>query len=452
MSLEPLEKRHLRSPRPVLGRGAPCGRWKPDLSATIVIGGQWGDEGKGKIVDYLAGQADAVVRYQGGNNAGHTVVVRGREHKMHLVPSGIFYGKTSVIGNGVVLDPAVLSGEMDYLEEQGIALQPLRISECAQVIFPYHIRQDVLEEERKGSFRIGTSRRGIGPAYQDKSARIGIRVIDLLDGEDFPRALRRNLDIKNNLLRRVYDDPGFSDDDFKEMLSSYRRYAERIAPYVSDTTVLIEKMIKDGENVLFEGAQGTMLDIDHGTYPYVTSSHPIAGGACIGAGVGPTLIDRVIGVVKCYTTRVGDGPFPTELTGEAGEFIRRSGHEYGTTTGRPRRVGWLDLVVVDAARRTSGLCALALTRLDTLAGLDRVKICVGYHYGGRTLEVFPHSLKVIYEELAGWEPFDGASRWQDLPQAARRYVETVAELSGLPVAMVSVGRERVQTIQFTDVF
>jgi len=428
------------------------------LSAVVVVGGQWGDEGKGKIVDYLASQADAVIRYQGGNNAGHTVVVHGREHKMHLVPSGIFYGKTSIIGNGVVLDPGVLTREMDYLAGQGVSLEPLRISECAQVIFPYHIRQDILEEERKGQARIGTTRLGIGPAYQDKSARTGIRVIDLLDGEDFPGLLRRNLEAKNRLLRRVYGDSGFFDEDYEDMLSCYRHYAERIAPHVTDTTVLIEEMIKRGDNVLFEGAQGTMLDIDHGTYPYVTSSHPIAGGACIGAGVGPTLIDRVIGVVKCYTTRVGDGPFPTELTDATGEFIRRSGHEYGTTTGRPRRVGWLDLVVVGVARRTSGLCALALTRLDTLAGLDKVRICVGYRYQGHTLTVFPHSLKVlarcepVYEELGGWEPFGGASRWEDLPEAARRYVEAVGELSGLPVAMVSTGRERVQTLQFIDIF
>lgn len=429
------------------------------MGATIVVGGQWGDEGKGKIVDYLASQADMVVRYQGGNNAGHTVVVHGQEHKMHLVPSGIFYGKMSVIGNGVVLDPAVLTVEMAYLEKQGISLAPLRISECAHLIFPYHLRQDVHEEEQKGEARIGTTKLGIGPAYQDKSARIGIRVIDLLDEADFPTLLRRNVDTKNNLLRRLYGDAGFSDDDFAAMLATYQGFAKRLAPFVTDTVPLIEEAIAGGRKVLFEGAQGTMLDLDHGTYPYVTSSHPIAGGACIGAGIGPTLIDNVVGVVKCYTTRVGDGPFPTELKNEVGSLIRERGHEYGTTTGRPRRVGWLDLVVVGAARRTSGLRGLALTRLDTLAGIERVKVCVGYRNAGRRLDIFPHSLKVlsqcepIYEEFAGWEDIPAtASRWEDLPLAARRYVEGVSELTGVPAAMVSVGRDRVQTVQLREVF
>ncbi len=395
------------------------------MSATIVVGGQWGDEGKGKIVDYLASQADMVVRYQGGNNAGHTVVVDGQEHKMHLVPSGIFYGKLSVIGNGVVLDPAVLTREMAYLSQHGVSLAPLRISECAHLIFPYHIRQDVHEEEQKGEARIGTTKLGIGPAYQDKSARTGIRVIDLLDEVDFPTQLRRNLNAKNNLLRRLYGDAGFSDEDYASMLADYQRYARGLAPFVTDTVPLIEKAITGGLKVLFEGAQGTMLDLDHGTYPYVTSSHPVAGGACIGAGIGPTLIDNVIGVVKCYTTRVGDGPFPTELKDDLGSLIRERGHEYGTTTGRPRRVGWLDLVVVAVARRTSGLRGLALTRLDTLAGLPKVRVCVGYNYGGQRLDVFPHSLKVlsqcepIYEDFAGWEELrDTAGKWEDLPAAA----------------------------------
>ncbi len=428
------------------------------MGATIVVGGQWGDEGKGKIVDFLAGKADAVVRYQGGNNAGHTVVVDGHEHKMHLVPSGIFYGKLSIIGNGVVLDPAVLTREMAYLEGQGIDLAPLRISECAHLIFPYHIVQDAHEEKQKGDARIGTTKLGIGPAYQDKSARIGIRVIDLLDEEAFPELLRRNLDTKNNLLRRVYDDAGFAERDYETMLDTYRTYGRRLRPFVTDTAPLIEDAVRSGKNVLFEGAQGTMLDLDHGTYPYVTSSHPVAGGACIGAGIGPTLIDRVVGVVKGYTTRVGDGPFPTELMDEVGSFIRERGHEYGTTTGRPRRVGWLDLVVVAVSRRTSGLGYLALTRLDTLSGLEKVRVCVGYRYDGQRLDVFPHSLKVlsrcepIYEEFAGWEDIGGVTSWDGLPGAARDYVTAVAELSGVPVAMVSVGRDRVQTLQLHDVF
>ncbi len=429
------------------------------MKATIVIGAQWGDEGKGKIVDYLASQADMVVRYQGGNNAGHTVVVHGQEHKMHLVPSGIFYGKMSVIGNGVVLDPEVLAREMDYLQEHKVSLDPLRVSECAHLIFPYHIRQDILEEENKGDSRIGTTRRGIGPAYQDKSGRVGIRVIDLLDGAAFPALLRRNLDAKNNLLRRLFGDPGFSDQDYEAMLAAYQGYAERLAPYVTDTVPLIERAITGGRKVLFEGAQGTMLDLDHGTYPYVTSSHPIAGGACIGAGIGPTLIGKVIGVVKCYTTRVGDGPFPTELKDEVGSYIRERGQEYGTTTGRPRRVGWLDLVVVEASRRTSGLGGLALTRLDTLAGLEKVKICTAYRHAGERLDVFPHSLKVlaqcepVYEEFEGWEELsEKAARWDDLPLPARRYVEAIQDLTGVQVAMASVGRDRVQTLQLHEVF
>jgi len=429
------------------------------VGATVVVGGQWGDEGKGKIVDYLASRADVVIRYQGGNNAGHTVVVRGEEHRMHLVPSGIFYGKTSVIGNGVVLDPGVLTREMAYLESRGISLEPLRISECAHLIFPYHLRQDALEEEQKGAARIGTTRLGVGPCYQDKSARIGIRVIDLLDDEAFPELLRRNLDLKNSLLRRVYGDPGYSDEDYREMLAKYREYGRRMAPHVTDTVPLIEQAVRGGGNVLFEGAQGTMLDLDHGTYPYVTSSHPVAGGACIGAGVGPTLIDRVVGVVKAYTTRVGDGPFPTELLDETGAAIRERGHEYGTTTGRPRRVGWLDLVVVEVARRTSGLGALALTRLDTLAGLERVRVCVAYRHKGRRLEAFPHSLKVlaecepVYEELPGWpELSPRVRRWEDLPEEARGYVRAVEELSGVPVGLVSVGRDRVETVELADVF
>lgn len=429
------------------------------MSSTVIVGAQWGDEGKGKIVDFLARQADVVVRYQGGNNAGHTVVVDGVEHRMHLVPSGIFYGKTSIIGNGVVLDPQVLTREMSYLESLDISLEPLRISECAHIIFPYHVRLDALEDDQKGALRIGTTRRGIGPAYQDKSARIGIRVIDLLDDHDFSTLLRRNVEIKNSLLRRVHGDPGFSDDDFESMVESYRGYARRIAPHVTDTTVLIESALNAERNVLFEGAQGAMLDLDHGTYPYVTSSHPIAGGACIGAGVGPTRIDRVIGVVKCYTTRVGDGPFPTELLGETADFIRKRGHEYGTTTGRPRRVGWLDLVVIAAARRMSGLGGLALTRLDTLAGLEKVRICVGYRYGGKPVDVFPHSLKVlagcepVYQELDGWEQFSStATKWEQLPHSARRYVEFIEEATAIPAVMVSVGRERVQTILRREVF
>ncbi|GAB6877406.1 adenylosuccinate synthase [Thermaerobacter litoralis] len=426
------------------------------MATVVIVGAQWGDEGKGKITDYLAEQADMVVRYQGGANAGHTVVVGDTEYRLHLIPSGILHGKRCVIGNGVVLDPAVFLREIEYLEERGHAVDAIAVSSAAHVIMPYHKRLDELEEAGRGEDRIGTTRQGIGPAYRDKAARTGIRVEDLLDEAQFRRLLRRNLDQVNRLLERVYGVEGY---DYDQVLEEYLGYAERLRPFVTDTWRLINDAVDAGQRVLFEGAQGTMLDLDHGTYPYVTSSYPTAAGACIGAGIGPTRIDQVIGVAKAYTSRVGDGPFPTELLDETGDWIRERGHEYGTTTGRPRRCGWLDAVVLRYAARVSGLTGLAITRLDTLGGLDRVKICVAYELDGQRIEDLPAGAgrlarcRPIYEELPGWpEGLSGLTRWEDVPAAARRYLERISELVGVPVALVSIGRERAQTLGLADVF
>ncbi len=426
------------------------------MATTVLIGAQWGDEGKGKITDFLAQKADLVVRYQGGNNAGHTVVVEGREFKLHLIPSGILYpDKICVIGSGVVVDPAVLICEIESLEKRGISTANLRVSERAHVIFPYHQKIDQLEEERKGKDKIGTTCRGIGPAYMDKSARMGIRMIDLVDPEEFAGLLKRNTEGKNRLLTSVYGAEPF---DYEAMLKSYSEYGRVLKKYLADTSILINRAIKEGKSVLFEGAQGTLLDLDHGTYPYVTSSHPVAGAACIGAGIGPTKIDRVVGVAKAYTTRVGEGPFPTELSDETGDYIRRRGGEFGTTTGRPRRCGWFDGVVVRYAGRVNGLDYLALTKLDVLTGLEKVKICTGYCYRGEIIEEFPASLKVlkecrpVYDELPGWqEDISGARKLSDLPANARKYLERVSEVTGVPVALVGVGSGRSQTIVLADI-
>jgi adenylosuccinate synthase len=427
------------------------------MPAVVVIGTQWGDEGKGKITDYLAHQADVVVRYQGGPNAGHTVVVGDREYKLHLVPSGIFgAGKLCLIGNGVVIDPVLLVKELDYLEARGVDPSGLRISPCAHLIMPYHVLQDRLDEDRKGDRKLGTTGRGVGPAYMDKFARTGLRVMDLLEPESLVLVLEALVEHKNQLFDRVYDAGGFS---AREIASSYLECAERIRPYVADTSRLVNEALDREANVLFEGAQGTLLDIDHGTYPFVTSSYPTAGGACIGAGVGPTRISKVIGVVKAYTSRVGDGPFPTELEDETGEAIRTQGHEFGTTTGRPRRVGWLDTVILRYAVRVNGLDGLAVTRVDTLGGLERLRICTAYRYRGELLTDFPYSLKVlaecepVYEELPGWEEaFPPAAAFEMLPAACRSYLRRVEELCGCPVVMVSVGRERSQTLSLQRVF
>ena len=427
------------------------------MSAIIVMGTQWGDEGKGKIVDYLAEKADVVARYQGGNNAGHTVVVAGKEFKLHLLPSGILYkGKTCIIGNGVVIDPSVLLKEIKAMQAQGFDTTGLKISNRAHVIMPYHRLLDAAEEENRGDNKIGTTKSGIGPCYMDKNARSGIRIVDLMDVEEFSEKLKRNVEAKNNLLKAVYGAEGV---DYEAVLKEYLGYAEELRSYVTDTSAALNQAIKQGKNVMFEGAQATMLDLDHGTYPFVTSSNPIAGGVGTGAGIGPTKISNVIGVVKAYTTRVGEGPFPTELLDEMGDHIRKVGHEYGTTTGRPRRCGWLDACVVRYAVDLSGIDYMAITRLDILDAVKTLQLCVAYKYKGEIINEFPASLKVlaavepVYEEFAGWESDTTSIRnYDELPLNARLYLERLSEVAGTKLGIVSVGPGRDQTIFMTEMF
>ena len=427
------------------------------MSSVVVMGTQWGDEGKGKIVDHLAQQAQVVVRYQGGNNAGHTVVVKGVESKLNLLPSGILYpGKTCIIGNGVVVDPAHLLKEIAGMQERGIDTSGLKISNRAQVILPYHRLMDEADEESRGDAKIGTTKKGIGPCYVDKNARIGIRFVDLMDPEEFARRLKINVTAKNRILTEIFGKEAL---DYDKILAEYLGYAEKLRPYVTDTIFTLHDAIGRGEKILFEGAQATMLDLDYGTYPYVTSSHPVAGGVCVGAGVGPSAIGKVVGVVKAYTTRVGEGPFVTELHDETGNLIRERGHEYGTTTGRPRRTGWLDTVVVKYACLLSGIDCLAITRLDILDTLPTLKICTGYLYKGQPLHEYPASLKVldevepVYEELPGWQSdITGIRRYEDLPLNARRYVERLSECSGARLGVISVGPDREQTILLEEMF
>ncbi|MFD0871786.1 adenylosuccinate synthase [Paenibacillus residui] len=420
------------------------------MSTVVVVGTQWGDEGKGKITDFLAESAEVVARYQGGNNAGHTILINGKKYKLHLIPSGIFYSdKVCVIGNGMVINPAALIEEIQYIHDNGFTTDNLKISDRAHLIMPYHLLLDELEEERKGPNKIGTTRKGIGPCYMDKAGRNGIRIADLMDRQQFETKLRRLVKEKNDVIERVYGRQGL---DADSILKEYLEYAEVIRLYVADTSVVLNDAIDLNKKVLFEGAQGVMLDLDQGTYPFVTSSNPTAGGVCIGSGVGPTRINQVIGVAKSYTTRVGDGPFPTELHDAIGDQIRETGNEYGTTTGRPRRVGWFDSVVVRHARRVSGLTGLSLNSLDVLSGLDTVKICTAYKYRGELLETYPANLNMlaeceaVYEELPGWqEDISQARSLDDLPANARRYAERISELTGVPLVIFSVGRNREQT-------
>ena len=420
------------------------------MSSVVVVGTQWGDEGKGKITDFLSENAEVIARYQGGNNAGHTIKFNGQTYKLHLIPSGIFYSeKICVIGNGMVVDPKALLTELKYLHDRGVTTDNLRISNRAHVILPYHLKLDEVEEESKGANKIGTTKKGIGPAYMDKAARIGIRIADLLDREIFEEKLERNLLEKNRLLERIYETEGFK---LEDILDEYYDYGQLIKHYVCDTSVVLNDSLDEGRRVLFEGAQGVMLDIDQGTYPFVTSSNPVAGGVTIGSGVGPTKIKHVVGVSKAYTTRVGDGPFPTELDNEIGHQIREVGREYGTTTGRPRRVGWFDSVVVRHARRVSGITDLSLNSIDVLTGIETLKICVAYKYNGEVMEEFPASLKVlaqcepVFEELPGWtEDITGCKSLSELPANARHYLERVAQLTGIPLSIFSVGPDRSQT-------
>ncbi|MFD1170563.1 adenylosuccinate synthase [Oceanobacillus caeni] len=420
------------------------------MSSVVVVGTQWGDEGKGKITDFLSQNAEVIARYQGGNNAGHTIKFDDETYKLHLIPSGIFFKeKICVLGNGMVIDPKAFVNEVAYLHEYNISTDNLRISNRAHVILPYHIQLDILQEEEKGEQKIGTTKKGIGPAYMDKAARMGIRIVDLLDKGVFREKLKQNLEEKNRLFEKIYEVKPMKVED---ILDEYYEYGQKMAPYVCDTSVVLNNALNKGRRVLFEGAQGVMLDIDQGTYPFVTSSNPIAGGVTIGSGVGPSKINHVVGVSKAYTTRVGDGPFPTELHDEIGNQIREVGREYGTTTGRARRVGWFDSVVVRHAQRVSGITDLSLNSIDVLTGIETLKICVAYRYRGEIINEFPASLNVlaecepVYEEMPGWkEDITGVRSLDELPANARHYIERISQLTEIPLSIFSVGPDRTQT-------
>jgi adenylosuccinate synthase len=426
------------------------------MPVIAVIGAQWGDEGKGKIVDLLAQKVRLVVRFSGGDNAGHTVVNPYGEFKLHLIPSGIFSPQViCIIGNGVVVNPAVLIDEIDQLNQRGVDTSKLFISDRAHLIMPYHILLDGLEEEARGGKALGTTRKGIGPAFADKAARLGIRVGDLLDKAAFLERLRSVLSYKNTILTKVYQESPLSVD---EIYSQYCQYGERLAAHIRETTVMLEEALNRDEPVLLEGAQGALLDPDFGTYPYTTSSSPLAGGGCLGAGLGPTRISHIIGVFKAYCTRVGEGPMPTELKDEIGNLIREQAHEYGTTTGRPRRCGWFDAVAARFSTRINGFTGAVVTRLDILDVLPRLKICIGYKLDGKTIDYFPSSVTTlekcqpIYEELPGWQTSTSHIRqYEELPVEARQYITRLEELTACPVNLICVGAEREQTVQKTPI-
>lgn len=421
------------------------------MANTVVVGAQWGDEAKGKIVDFMAADADLVIRYNGGNNAGHTVVANGETYKFHLIPCGILHPNTlCIVGDGEVIDPEVLVGEIDECINRGISVDTLKISLNTHIIMPYHKLLDGLEEKRKGGKAIGTTNRGIGPAYADKASRVGIRVAELIDPKRFRERLASNLNFKNELLTKVYSHEPV---DEKAVFDQYSAYAERLKPFVTNTNLLAHESMLQGKSILFEGAQGTLLDIDYGTYPFVTSSHSVAGGACLGTGVGPKGIDRVIGVAKSYTTRVGAGVFPTELLDEMGDNIRERGHEYGTTTGRPRRIGWLDTVALRYSVMVNGLTGLSMTLLDVLTGIDTIKVCRAYRCNGEETTHLPgdweyvEECEPVYDELPGWtEDITQVRRYDDLPANAKAYVKHLEELTGVSVEIISVGADRSATI------
>ena len=423
------------------------------MSTVVITGTQWGDEGKGKVIDILASRAQVVVRSQGGNNAGHTVVSGGEVYKLHLVPSGILYPDTQcLIGAGVVLDPKDFIGELDDMERRGVSTKNLKIDPRAHVVMPWHITLDGLSEAFRGGNDIGTTKRGIGPAYMDKYERCGIRVCDLVDPALFEQKARSTGELKNKIITAVY---GGQAHDLDAVIAEYKAYGERLRPYVADVSVLTYEAYKAGKTILFEGAQATLLDIDFGTYPFVTSSHPLSGGVCVGTGVGPKMIDNIIGVAKAYTTRVGKGPFPTELFDETGDTIRNKGGEFGTTTGRPRRTGWFDAVIVRHSVRVNGLDGLAINKLDTLSGIGDLKICTGYvKPDGTKLHDFPSSLEElaecapVYEEFPGFDDDITACRsFDELPETCRRYIERLEELCECKVCMVGVGPDRDQMIE-----
>jgi adenylosuccinate synthase len=424
----------------------------------VIVGAQWGDEGKGKVVDLYTQNADVVVRYQGGNNAGHTLVVNGEKTVLHLVPSGVLHpGKCCVIGNGVVVDPAVLLEEMGKLKVKGklASAESLVVSQEAHVIMPYHKRIDVLREEKRGSTKIGTTGRGIGPAYEDKVGRLGIRMIDLLDREVFRKKLEDNLMLKNPFITGL-GGPAFT---FDEIYESYLAYGETLRVHITDAARLLWNKIQAKKNVLFEGAQGTFLDVDHGTYPYVTSSNTLAANACTGSGVGPHVVDEVVGISKAYTTRVGSGPFPTELDDAIGQRLREEGQEFGATTGRPRRCGWLDMVALRQAARLNGMTGIALTKLDVLTGINPIRVCVAYKLRGETLDALPANMhdvqkvEPVYQDFPGWtESLKGISSLDKLPKNARDYVAAVAQMSGVEIVLLSVGPGREETMVMRNPF
>jgi adenylosuccinate synthase len=425
------------------------------MPAIVLVGAQWGDEGKGKATDLLGDQVQFVVRYQGGNNAGHTVVIGDQSYALHVLPSGVLNpGVTPVIGNGVVIDPKVLFTEIDALEKRGVSCEKLLVSANAHLIMPYHAALDKVSERFLGKAKIGTTGRGIGPTYGDKVARVGIRVQDMFD----PGILRQKLDLalrdKNQLLTKVYNRRGI---DAKLVAEEYLSYGDRLRPYVADTSLVLGKALDAGQTVLLEGAQGSLLDVDHGTYPFVTSSSPTSGGACVGAGIGPTRVTKVIGIVKAYTTRVGSGPFPTELNDEQGEWLRKTGGEFGVTTGRPRRTGWFDAVVARYAARVNGITDFFVTKLDVLSSLDKIPVCVAYDVDGQRHDDIPmtqtdfHHAKPVYEYLTGWaDDISTARTFNELPAAAQAYIRTIEEISSARVSAIGVGPRRDQTIQINS--
>ena len=421
------------------------------MSGKVVLGAQWGDEGKGKFIDIFASEADLVVRSQGGNNAGHTVIVGENVYKLHLIPSGILYPKTmNVIGAGVVLDPKVVLAEMDELAKKGAPLDNLFIDERTHVIMPWHIEQDGLEEIARGAGDIGTTKKGIGPCYMDKAQRVGIRMHDFVSKDKFFEAVKRVGEMKNKLFVNYYGGKAL---DLDAIAEEYWEYAKRLAPFVRDTSVMIFDAIKAGKKVLFEGAQGTLLDLDMGTYPYVTSSHPVSGGVCIGAGIGPTCIDEIVGIFKGYTTRVGKGPFPTELDDEVGEYIRQAGAEFGVTTGRARRTGWFDAVMARYAVRVNGLTSIVINKIDPLRGLPTIKLCTAYEKDGKIIKDWPADLselakcKPVYEEFEGFdEDISNVKSYSEFPQKIKTYIEAIEKACGCPVSIVGVGPDREQIV------
>jgi adenylosuccinate synthase len=423
------------------------------MPVKVVVGAQWGDEGKGKIIDILSESADVVVRYQGGANAGHTIVIAGQQYILHLVPSGILHEKAvCVIGNGLVIDPVSLIEEIELLESKGISVADrLYISHRAHLIMPYHKLLDTVKESKDGAKKIGTTGRGIGPAYVDKANRMGVRIVDLLDRDTLAAKLRYNIEEKNVILRKIYEAEEL---DVDTIINEYQEFDRKIDPYVKDVSSYLNKALNEGKNVLMEGAQGTLLDIDFGTYPYVTSSNATSGGACTGTGVGPTRIDSVMGVIKAYTTRVGMGPFPTEIGDDEGVDLRALGNEYGATTGRPRRCGWFDAVIANYAVRVNGLDAFALTKLDVLDTLEEIKVCVAYNYKGQRITNFPSEIRIleecepIYETFPGWQATtSGMREYADLPDNARKYLDGLKKLTRTDFAIISVGSGREQTIR-----